>query len=160
MPVELDVDFVWVEPVESGDRMPSYIDTFFDRPIAQRVVQFSSGPHNYEGCELIWNKGVLTGCVFKARSNSLPSRLSDDGPHPLEIGDDDSLGEGMCFAYSPKFGGAAVHYAHSGARYHEAALSHSHCRIKTRKKAAQTRFPLTHLVRAGILSGAITGTEA
>ena len=105
MPIPVSVGWFWVRP-EVGPEMPAVALEEY----CQRVNAFPLGhgialEHDdkaYNVTDLEWDEdeSVLTGIIWRVRSNKLPARLHDGKAGPLGIGEDD-LGEAASFAYMP-----------------------------------------------------------
>lgn len=82
-------------------------------------TDFIADSTDYRVDELVWwaDSHCLTGTIFRIRTDDLPSRVGPQDTRKLALREDESLGEGTCFALLPLSGVVAVHYNHSGARH-------------------------------------------
>jgi len=116
MPSEIGADLFWVLPLQNPEGMIPAIRAFVACNTDSEAT-FGSTRYLLNGASWSAQGGILTGTIFKRRHFNLPSKLSGARVSRLDLGDDDDLGEPMCFAYCPEISAAAVHFSFNGPRH-------------------------------------------
>ncbi len=119
MPTEIRVDYFWFE-TNSGttDDLIQALDQWSEG-FDGTYIEGSFDSHEFRMSKIKWIKsaGRLSGVMYKKRPTNLPDELDDEGERTVDIGEDASIGDPVCFCYYPRKNAAAIQFNSVGARH-------------------------------------------